>query len=212
MKEYITVVAERTVSEEIINKSKFISHCYRADSVKDVEKILSELKVEYKGATHFCSAYVIGTLMKYDDDGEPTGTAGLPILDCIKKQKVDHVLVVVVRYFGGIKLGAGGLLRAYSGGCSAVLTKAVKVTFKKVQKVTVAVSYPMLKYAERSLRENATLLNVDYLDVVTLSCKCLSSDTDKVIDAVVNATNGDCDVKKTEIYLDEFESESGEKK
>lgn len=107
-----------------INKSKFIAYKLDLSSVTEVKPFLEKLKKEHKKARHFCYAYVFnkeGISEKCSDDGEPQGTAGYPILNVIKKKSLTNVLVVVVRYFGGIKLGAGGLTRAYTKACAGVL-------------------------------------------------------------------------------------------
>ena len=107
-----------------IKKSKFIGYAYKISSVSDVKNTLEKLKKEHKKATHICYAYkLIGEdySEKAFDDGEPNGTAGKPILNVINKKNLSNILVVVVRYFGGIKLGAGGLLRAYSKTASETL-------------------------------------------------------------------------------------------
>lgn len=105
----------------IIQKSKFFAFSYCVDCEEKVQEILKALGHKYYDATHICYAYSINSKHKCSDDGEPQGTAGKPILDCIQKKKIDNVLVVVVRYFGGIKLGAGGLTRAYSNSASDIL-------------------------------------------------------------------------------------------
>lgn len=100
-----------------IKKSKFYGKKFDVNSVEEVNKILETIKKENKKATHICYAYrIIGNeyLEKAFDDGEPSGTAGRPILNVIQKQDLKNILLVVIRYFGGIKLGAGGLVRAYS--------------------------------------------------------------------------------------------------
>ena len=99
-----------------INKSKFYSFIYEVQTVEQVEKVLTELRAEYKMATHICYAYILSSpnVEKRSDDGEPSGTAGLPILTILKRKKLTNALAVVVRYFGGKKLGAGGLIRAYT--------------------------------------------------------------------------------------------------
>lgn len=110
--------------ELIINKSKFISYRYDLSTLSDVETILLSLKKQYKKATHICYAYIYNrdsVHEKCSDDGEPSGTAGYPILNVLKKKNLTNILVVVVRYFGGIKLGAGGLTRAYTKACAEVL-------------------------------------------------------------------------------------------
>ena len=104
-----------------IKKSKFYGYVYDINKVEQVVTILDELKKEHKKATHICYAYKITDgqeYVKFFDDGEPSGTAGKPIFNVIDKKKLNNVLIVVVRYFGGIKLGAGGLVRAYSSTAS----------------------------------------------------------------------------------------------
>ena len=108
--------------ELVIKKSKFISIMYEVNEVKQVNNILDSLKKEHKKARHIPYAYKIGINVKKSDDKEPSGTAGLPILNIIERNNLDNVLIVVIRYFGGIKLGAGGLLRAYSNAAN-LLTK-----------------------------------------------------------------------------------------
>lgn len=97
-----------------IKKSKFIGYYYEVTSVEEVNTILDTLRKEHKKARHFPYAYKINGQIKKSDDKEPSGTAGMPILNIIDRNNLNYVLIVVVRYFGGIKLGAGGLLRAYS--------------------------------------------------------------------------------------------------
>ena len=104
-------------NEFIEKKSRFISYAYFIDSVEKANKYLEELRKEYYDARHICYAYVLNSpvIEKCSDDGEPSGTAGKPLLDILKKRKLTNVLVVVVRYFGGIKLGAGGFGEVFKG-------------------------------------------------------------------------------------------------
>lgn len=115
------------MEEIIINKSRFLGYKFELESIEQIKQILQSLKKEHKKATHICYAYVYNidcVAEKAFDDGEPNGTAGYPILNVIKKKSLTNVLVVVVRYFGGIKLGAGGLTRAYTKTASAVLNSS----------------------------------------------------------------------------------------
>jgi len=105
------------INEIIINKSRFICLVYNVTNVSDVNLKIEEAKQKYANANHYCYAYIIGGMEKMSDDGEPSGTAGAPILNVLQKEGVQNVLCIVVRYFGGIKLGAGGLVRAYSKAC-----------------------------------------------------------------------------------------------
>ncbi|HBA37687.1 MAG TPA: proline dipeptidase [Firmicutes bacterium] len=107
-----------STSELTIKKSRFIGLLYSIDNVDDVDSILSSLKVEHKKARHIPYAYKIGPYAKKTDDKEPSGTAGTPIWNVIERKNLDNILIVVVRYFGGTKLGSGPLLRAYSKAAS----------------------------------------------------------------------------------------------
>jgi len=97
-----------------VKKSKFYAYNYEVDSISDVNEIIDNIKKEHKKARHIVYAYKIDGIEKKYDDGEPSGTAGMPLYNIINKKDLNHILIVVVRYFGGIKLGAGGLLRAYN--------------------------------------------------------------------------------------------------
>ena len=114
-----------SVEEIVINKSKFIAYSFAVSFQEEISKNLEKISQKYPDATHICYAYSIYPSMeKAVDAGEPQGTAGKPILDCIKKANISNVLVVVVRYFGGTKLGAGRLLRTYVQAGVAVLKTA----------------------------------------------------------------------------------------
>lgn len=97
-----------------IKKSKFYSYNYEVDNIDEIKLVLESIKKDHKKARHIAYAYKIDGLEKKFDDGEPSGTAGMPLYNIINKKNLNHILIVVVRYFGGIKLGAGGLLRAYN--------------------------------------------------------------------------------------------------
>ena len=114
----------------IIKKSKFITLLYKVDDINKINQILNDLKNKYSDSTHICYAYIINGQEKAIDDGEPSGTAGIPILNVLKKNDLTNILAVVVRYFGGVKLGAGGLMRAYSNSVSDTLklTNIVELT------------------------------------------------------------------------------------
>ncbi len=108
-------------SEIIIKKSKFIGLLYKVKSVEEATGILEDLKVEHKKARHFPYAYKIGNIGKKTDDKEPSGTAGNPIWNVLERNELENTLIVVIRYFGGVKLGAGPLLRAYSSAANALI-------------------------------------------------------------------------------------------
>ena len=114
------------IYELIIKNSKFITLLYKINDIKDIDKHLIETKNNYPDATHYCYAYIIDNLKKAFDDGEPSGTAGIPILKVLENNNLTNILVIIVRYFGGIKLGANGLIRAYTK-CTANTIKEVNL-------------------------------------------------------------------------------------
>ena len=121
----------------IIKKSKFITKLYKINNINEINNILYNLKKEYKDATHVCYAYILNEIEKCSDDGEPNKTAGLPILNVLKKNQLNYILAVVIRYFGGIKLGAGGLVRAYSNSIVESLNLAKKRIISKGLNITI---------------------------------------------------------------------------
>ena len=132
-------------TELIINKSKFISKAFNINSKKEIELILKELKQKYYDATHICYAYSFYEnhvlFEKFSDDNEPNSTAGKPILNVIKKQEINNILVAVVRYFGGVKLGAGGLVRAYTKSAVMALQNAEIEELEIYKKFKVKINY-----------------------------------------------------------------------
>ena len=108
----------------IVNKSKFITNLMYIENISEINSCLNSIKNKYKDATHHCYAYIIDNNKKFSDDKEPSGTAGKPILDVLEKNELHHVLCVVTRYFGGIKLGANNLLRTYTNSVSSTIKKA----------------------------------------------------------------------------------------
>lgn len=125
----------------IINKSKFITNIFSIDNLDEINTHLDEIKNKYKDATHHCYAYILDTTKRFNDDNEPSGTAGMPILDCLEKNNLNHVLCIVTRYFGGIKLGAGGLVRAYSNSVSNALSNTEKLELVNGYQVIIKFSY-----------------------------------------------------------------------
>lgn len=132
---------EKSNNINIINKSKFITDIFFVNNIDDVDKYLKEIKNKYKDATHYCYAYIIDNLKRFSDDNEPNGTAGKPILDCLEKNNLNHILCVVTRYFGGIKLGASGLLRAYSNSVSNTINESIKYELINGYEVEITFDY-----------------------------------------------------------------------
>ncbi|WP_105317084.1 IMPACT family protein [Thermus tenuipuniceus] len=154
-------LAAPVVHEEIIQKSHFIA---KAAPVASEEEALAFLAAQRESeATHNCYAYKIGPLYRFSDDGEPTGTAGKPILHAIEAQGLDRVVVLVVRYFGGIKLGAGGLVRAYGGVAAEALRRASKVPLTEWEEVRFVVPFPQVGRVHRLLASRSWAALEEYL-------------------------------------------------
>lgn len=155
----------------IINKSKFISFAYPVTSDIECKDILKDLGTKYSDATHICYAYILTSpsLEKCSDNGEPSGTAGRPILEVLKKKNLENILCVVIRYFGGKKLGAGGLIRAYSTSAVGVIDKCEIVENEKKIRCRVLVD---IKDGERIKRQlsslGADIININYSNDVEI--------------------------------------------
>jgi len=147
----------------IIKKSKFITKLIKVNTIDEVSKYLEEIKKEFKDSTHICYAYIVNGNEKFSDDGEPSGTAGLPILNILKKNNLTNVLAVVIRYFGGIKLGAGGLVRAYSNSANDTLKLAEVVELAEGYLVELEFSYEQVKLIDYILNDK-NIVNKEYND------------------------------------------------
>ncbi len=146
-------IKEEKESEIIINKSKFISIITKVENIDEVKDKLIKIKKKYKGATHYCYAYIINGYQKCSDNKEPSGTAGLPILNILKTNELNYVLCVVVRYFGGIKLGAGGLVRAYSSSVKEVINKCEFGNLIPGYNIIIDFEYENIKQIENILKD-----------------------------------------------------------
>jgi len=160
-------VKEKIVNIYEINKSKFISIIFYFDDINNLSSILENIKKEYKDASHYCYAYILDNNKKCSDDKEPSGTAGKPILDVLEKNDMSNVLCVVVRYFGGIKLGAGGLLRAYSKAVSDNLDnnkdKIGNIVFGYLVKLEVNYSEQgNIEYKYKDIKEKTYQEKIEY--------------------------------------------------
>src|SRR5690625_2800370 len=157
-------------TELIIQKSRFIGYIKRVESEEAAQKFIDDIKKKHYDATHNCSAYIIGEhdqIQKANDDGEPSGTAGVPMLEVLKQQKLKDTVIVVTRYFGGIKLGAGGLIRAYGSTTSQTIKSIGIVQRQLVQGISIKTDYTMLGKLENELRNSEHILDsIDYQDHV----------------------------------------------
>ncbi len=166
----IKSIEETTKHEIVINKSRFICILIHVQDKEEVKEYLQLCKEEYPDATHHCYAYIIDSQKKVSDDGEPSKTAGLPMLNVLEKQELNQILAIVVRYFGGIKLGAGGLVRAYSQSVSEALLQANIVTYTKQSLYNITFDYSYIRLVDYYIKTMDILVkNKSYDERVTYS-------------------------------------------
>lgn len=180
--------------EIVIEKSRFIAHISRAEIEEEAIEFIQSIKKKHWNATHNCSAYLIGEhdlIQKAHDDGEPSGTAGVPILEVLKKRKLKDTVVVITRYFGGIKLGAGGLIRAYGKSTSEGLNATGIVERKLMHVVHVKVDYTWLGKLENELRASVyEIKEIHYLDTVEFEVFVEEAQVETFTKWMVEMTNG----------------------
>lgn len=194
-------------SEQIIQKSRFIAYVNRVESEEEAIQFIQTIKKKHWDATHNCSAYMIGEndlIQKANDDGEPSGTAGVPILEVIKKKGLKDTAVVVTRYFGGIKLGAGGLIRAYGGAASEGInaTGVVERRLMRIMKSTF--DYTLLGKIENELRNSHySIKEIHYLDRVMIESYAEEDAKEAFIDWMTDLSNGQASIEEGEmLYLE----------
>ena len=180
--------------EVVIQKSKFIAHFKRAETEEEAQTFIQSIKKEHWNATHNCSAYIIGERnehQKANDDGEPSGTAGMPMLEVLRKRHLKDTVVVVTRYFGGIKLGGSGLIRAYGGTVSEGLDAIGIVERLPMQQLTLTVDYTWIGKVENELRQSSYLLDdIIYADLVTFHVSVPVEETEEALAWLTDMTNG----------------------
>ncbi|MGL4571308.1 MAG: YigZ family protein [Clostridium sp.] len=190
-------------------KSEFIGYAKRVESEEEAKEFVNEIKSMHKQARHNCFAYVIGEnygIQRYSDDGEPQGTAGIPILEVMKKQGVTDCAIVVTRYFGGILLGAGGLTRAYTKGASIALKAGGVVEKVKGSKVSIEIDYDLIgKIQYLCGQNNWHIEDSEYTDKVKVFIYAEDIVIPTILKEVTEATNGKAILSKSEedIYFKE---------
>lgn len=184
--------------EIIINKSKFIGTAIPVENEEQAIEFIDRIRKEFKDATHNCYAYVIGenkNIQRYSDAGEPSGTAGMPILNVINQENLVNVAVVVTRYFGGVLLGAGGLVRAYTKGCKVGLESAIIVDKNLYYDVSFNLDYTLLgKMDNELLKNNFIVKDKIYLDQVEFKLIVREDETEKICTLVKEITSGKAEI------------------
>ena len=200
MENYRTI-KENTIYEIEIKKSKFICFLKRVEAEEEALEFIEEIKKEHWKATHNCSAYTIGLndeIQRAHDDGEPSGTAGVPMLEILLKRELKNVAAVVTRYFGGIKLGAGGLIRAYGGAVKEAVDHVGIVERQLQQLMDLTVSYSQSGTVEHSLREaEYTIQDITYAEEITFHCVVPLEKEESFREDAANWTSGEGKVEVT---------------
>ncbi|MCG1144858.1 YigZ family protein [Staphylococcus epidermidis] len=210
-KSIITIKQAHSI-ENVISKSRFIAYIKPVSTENEAKAFIDEIKIKHEDATHNCSAYTVGpemNIQKANDDGEPSGTAGIPMLEILKKLEIHNVCVVVTRYFGGIKLGAGGLIRAYSGAVRDVIYDMGRVELREAIPVTVTLDYDQTGKFEYELASTTFLLREQfYTDKVSYQIDVVKNEYDTFIDFLNRITSGNYDLKQEDIKLLPFDIET----
>ena len=198
MKSYSTVLLSAS-DEIIIEKSRFIGHSFHVEDVDQAEAIIKDTKKKYYDATHNCFAYILNedmSIVKANDDGEPSSTAGVPMLEIMKKSNITNTLIIATRYFGGIKLGASGLIRAYAKTAKIAL-EANRIVSKKVfTKIVLEIDYSQIGKIQKFLETNQIIYDTPNF-----------TDTDEKIEELqkelLDLTNANCKLDiGNKLYLD----------
>lgn len=171
-------IKENFVDKYEIKQSKFITLLYKINSIDDINKYLQEVKNNYKDATHYCYAYKFNGSQKFSDDGEPGGTAGLPIVEVLNKKDINNVLCIVVRYFGGIKLGAGGLVRAYTKVVCNAIDKCQIIILDKGYLIRINLNYDEQKKYDYLFKDK--IIKKEFNNQITYYIKISKDELEKI--------------------------------
>ena len=177
-------ILDTVIDKQIIERSEFIAILSRCFSIEQAKSLVEQAMIDYPNATHYCYAYLLqnNQYSKSNDNGEPSGTAGAPILQVLLKNKLDNVICIVIRYFGGIKLGAGGLIRAYSGAAANVVNKAILTEFIPWHVFQFSCSYDKIGIINNLVDDQFKIIDTQYSDQVTFTIRTTKEDNQQTLD------------------------------
>lgn len=208
MKKFITI-KEDSYDEFVEKKSTFITHLVRVTSEEEAREFIQKMKKKHYDATHVCSCYVVGDnneITRANDDGEPSGTAGAPMLDVLVKNEIKNVCATVIRYFGGTKLGTGGLVRAYGGGVINALKNATLVERKDALEIRLELDYSLNGKIEYEIEKtNFIVNNLEYTDKIIYTIYVMEEDYESFQSWIANLTNGQFKILSTHEKQLEFD-------
>lgn len=188
-------VDKSSETEYIINRSRFIGRCFPVTSEEAALSLLGDIRKKHWDATHNCFAYRIGetaSIARFSDDGEPGGTAGMPIMDVLRSKELTDVLVVVTRYFGGVLLGAGGLVRAYSRSAADAVTEAGIVSYVPAKQLSVSMDYSRYGSMEQYIRSAVQVEDVEFMENVTMKVVAAEERLSAFIKDITERSDGRC--------------------
>ncbi|RQD70641.1 MAG: YigZ family protein [Tindallia sp. MSAO_Bac2] len=198
-REFLTI-SQKQIYKSIIEKSEFIAIVTPVDEESEINKVLDDVRQNYPNASHYVYAYTIGQnqeAQKYSDDGEPSGTGGLPILEIFRNRGICNIMVVVVRYFGGTKLGTGGLKRAYSRTALEAIERAIIVKKKMHQWLNVKVDYSSWGKIEYYLEQNSfSIFKTQFTDEVSFLIPVLLSEEGPIISKLTEIAGGSIHISR----------------
>ncbi len=195
MKDEYRTVLNSNEGEIIINKSRFIGSSKQVNSEEEALDFIDKVKTKYRDATHNVYAYVVGetsNIQRFSDDGEPSGTAGIPILELIKKENLRNVVIVSTRYFGGIKLGGGGLIRAYTQSGKSALEASKIIVMTPFKEILIKIDYNSYgKIENYLLNEKHPIKDIDFDENVNIQLYIENQREEKFLGDIMDFTNGD---------------------
>jgi uncharacterized YigZ family protein len=200
MEDFYHTVARPASAEIKIKKSRFIAEVETVKSASDAQEILKSIRKKEHAATHHCYAYRIGISgqeeFKYSDDGEPGGSAGKPIYDCLLGRELTNTIVIVTRYYGGTKLGTGGLARAYSDAARRVLAKSGKKTVFITSRLNLEFELKYFDQIQSVLSKySAEQIESNFSEEANITISVRKSKTKELVEALTNLTNGQIKIK-----------------
>lgn len=191
-KEFTTIASEFR-NEYVVEKSRFITTLYPCTTEEEAQEFIGRINKEFWDARHNCTAFALGPKQEQQrssDNGEPSGTAGKPMLEVLKKTGITNVAVVVTRYFGGIKLGAGGLIRAYSHSVAEALKLAPKELHTTRIPLEVTIDYPLYGAIERYINDNSLHSDATFNEKVTVTILCPVDDLERIQKELQDMSHG----------------------
>ena len=205
-------IQERGESEIVISKSRFLGFCIPVVSEAEAQEALAQIKKRYYDARHCCYAFRLqaGGIARSSDDGEPSGTAGAPILAVLTGAGVENVLCAVVRYFGGVLLGTGGLVRAYGRTASEALQAAGIVSIRVCERISVTVAYPAYQLVEPMLRQKGYPCDAAFTDQVTLMITLPTEEADAFIRNLTDRTDGTAGIARLGQSLEAYKPKTAD--